>query len=488
MSSKLNISSVTSGYRPIRDGEGYDRFFEKAEDKDRVILRDAEVEETVELIKKVVWKYLSDTTRIAPYLKAATVKESCRNIWEFLYHHIQYKLDEKGLEQLRRPARSWQDRREGIDCDCFSVFVSSILTNLKIPHCFRITRYEQDYFQHVYVIVPTTEGRHYTIDCVLSEFNYEKPFTAKKDFNMNLKGINVAVLSGAPGRNVMDLVNDLEGLENLGAENQAEHQDAVYHHLLQTRQLIASKPHTVSTVEYVPGFLKMLDYAIVNWNTPNREKALSILAKNEDEMNRILGLSGALEDADLDEDWSHLDGMTDEEIIEELNGKKRKEKRQEKKQERQEKKEAKKQAKKDNPKKGFFKKVGEALKKGGKAFLRFNPVTIAARNGFLLAIKLNVKKMASRLKPAYMSLEEAKAAGYTEDQWKKAKDAIVKVEKIFADKLQGKREKLKNAIMKARVKKLNGLSGEDIVLYIKNDSARYFTGNVFCLLRPQFFH
>lgn len=464
MSNRLKISPITSGYRPIKDGKQYKQFFGIAEDRDRVIIEDGDVDETVELMKKVVWKYIDDTKKIANYLQSPSVKDSCRNIWGFLYNHIQYKLDEKGLEQLRRPARSWQDRTTGIDCDCFSVFVSSILTNLKIPHKFRITKYEQDSFQHVYVIVPKADGTYHTIDCVLSQFDYEKPYTAKKDFTMSLNGINVAVLSGAAGRNVMDLVNDLDGLENLGADSKEEQEQALYHHLVQTRQMITSNPNAISTVEYPPAFIKMLDYAIENWNTPNRQKALDILEKNEVALNEHYGLSGLLDDDDTDEDWSRLDGLTDDEIIEELGGKSRTEKKEAKaakKVEKKAKKEEKKKAAESQPKKGFFSKVKEAIKKGGKAFIRFNPLTIAARNGFLLSIKLNVKKMASRLKPAYMTLDEAKKAGYTEDQWNKAKSAIVKIEKTFVDKLMGKREKLKSAIMKARVKKLNGLSGED---------------------------
>ncbi len=464
MSERLKISPITSGYRPIKDGKQYDPFFGIAEDRDRVIIEDGEVDDTVDLMKKVVWKYIGDTKKIAVYLKAASVKETCQNIWNFLYNHIQYKLDQKGLEQLRRPARSWQERKTGIDCDCFSVFVSSILTNLKIPHKFRITKYEQDNFQHVYVIVPREDGGHFTIDCVLSQFDYEKPFTAKKDFTMSLNGINVAVLSGASGPNVMDLVNDLEGLENLGAESEQERMEAMYHHLVQTRRMITENPNAISTVDYPPAFIKMLDYAIENWNTPNRDKALEILSKNEDALNRLNGLSGTLDDEDTDEDWSRLDGLSDEEIIEELGGKSSKEDKAAKKARKEEKKAAraeKNKAEEGKPKKGFFNKMKEALKKGGKAFIRFNPVTIAARNGFLLSIKLNVKKMASRLKPAYMTLDEAKKAGYTEDQWNKAKAAIQKIEKTFVDKLMGKRDKLKSAIMKARTKKLNGLSGED---------------------------
>ena len=167
-------------------------------------------------------------------------------IWDFLFNHIQYKLDQKGLEQLRRPNRSWAERQTGIDCDCFSIFVSSILTNLKIPHEFRITKYNRDEYQHVYVIVPSDGKSGYiTIDCVLSEFNYEKPFTAKKDFTMSLNGINVAVLSGTETDNVFDLVAGLDDLELLGADDEAQRLQTIYDHLVKTRKMIAEKPSLI---------------------------------------------------------------------------------------------------------------------------------------------------------------------------------------------------------------------------------------------------
>jgi hypothetical protein len=169
MSDFLHKASISSGFRHIKDGSWFDRFFSQPEEQDRIIIEDGEVEETVDLMKKVVWKYLDDTKAIARYLKRSTLQSTCQSIWDFLFNHIQYKLDQKGLEQLRRPNRSWADRTTGIDCDCFSIFVSSILTNLKIPHEFRITKYNREAYQHVYVIV-TSNGKsdYITIDCVLN--------------------------------------------------------------------------------------------------------------------------------------------------------------------------------------------------------------------------------------------------------------------------------------------------------------------------------
>ena len=194
MSSKYHIGSITTGYRPIQDGNRYDKYFPKPETQDRIIIEDGEVSDTVDLMKRVVWKYINDTKAIAPILKGSSTKATCQNIWEFLYNNIQYKLDKRGLEQLRRPARSWAERKTGIDCDCFSIFCSSILTNLQIPHAFRITKYGGEHFQHVYVVV-SSGSESIIIDPVLSEFNYEKPFTQKQDFTMNLQGLDVAVLN-----------------------------------------------------------------------------------------------------------------------------------------------------------------------------------------------------------------------------------------------------------------------------------------------------
>lgn len=432
MSNQLNIGSITSGYRPIRDGGAYDRYFAQPEDQDRIIIEDGEVEQTVDLMKRVVWKYIGDTQRIADYLKGRTLLDTCENIWNFLYNHIQYRLDKKGLEQLRRPNRSWAERRQGIDCDCFSIFVSSILTNLKVQHSFRITKYGKDVFQHVYVIVPQ-EREYIIIDCVLNRFNYEKPFTEKKDFAMSLNGINVAVLSGTTPNDVMELVSGIDDNDLLlGADNETQRLQAIYDHLVKTRNMIASKPELINSVEYPPAFLKMLDYAIDNWNTPNREKALEILSKNEDAMNKLNGFEGSPDDPNIEGiDDRFIDLNGDEDYVQGLGSIK-----------------------------SFFKKVGQAAKKGGKFFLRFNPITMSARGGFLIAMKLNLKKMASKIKWGYATKEQAAAKGVSAQDWEKSKKALAKIENLFVDKLQGTRKALKNAVLKGKAGGLNGVEQE----------------------------
>lgn len=134
--------------RHIKNGSEFNYLFPKPQGEEIEIKRDADVSATVAFIPQVVLETLSDTTKISKLLKANTLDETCSNIWHFVYNHIQYAKDKDGVEQIRRPARAWYDRTRGIDCDCYTVFISRILTNLEIPHTYRITKYKnRSYFQ-----------------------------------------------------------------------------------------------------------------------------------------------------------------------------------------------------------------------------------------------------------------------------------------------------------------------------------------------------
>ncbi len=175
--------------RASLDGASYNHLFPVISGKNETIKKYADLNDTVRFIPQAVQSTLHHTARLAPVLKGATLRQTCSNVWHFLYGHIKYLKDEEGKEQIRSPGRSWRDRQQGIDCDCFSVFVSSILKNLGIPHKLRITKYSENRFQHIYPIVPCSGG-YITMDCVTDAFDYEVPFSEKKDFNMELQFLN----------------------------------------------------------------------------------------------------------------------------------------------------------------------------------------------------------------------------------------------------------------------------------------------------------
>lgn len=175
--------------RNIQSGYEYDHLFPASENDNKTIRKNANVYHTVDFIPKVVQETVDQTKRISKLLKGQSLYETCSNIWQFVYRHINYKKDQDGYEQIRSPARTWHDRQQGVDCDCYSVFISSILTNLGIPHILRITKYHRDYFQHIYPIVPAG-NKHITIDCVTDKFDHEVPYSEKKDYPMDLQYLN----------------------------------------------------------------------------------------------------------------------------------------------------------------------------------------------------------------------------------------------------------------------------------------------------------
>lgn len=176
--------------RKIKDGSEFIRLFPKAELENTTVIKNADLEDTMTNIPKVVKRYGYQSRMIADYLNRNNVYESCKNIWHWVYNHIAYWKDKTGYEQLRTPARTFHDRKMGVDCDCYSIFISCILQHLEIPHILRITKYKENHFQHIYPVV-IYGGKEIIMDCVVDAFDFEVPYSEKKDYTMELQ-----VLSG----------------------------------------------------------------------------------------------------------------------------------------------------------------------------------------------------------------------------------------------------------------------------------------------------
>ena len=194
---------VANGKRKISETKQFDAFFAPALGNDPVLIRSkAGIPDTIKLIRKVVSETLPQTKALAAYLKGQNNLATFKNIWDFVYQHIAYEKDVPGVEQIRTPNRVWADRFKGVDCDCYSTFISSILTNLRIPHTLRIAKYTSGYFQHIYVVVPVSKdfynnrqkrNTYIVIDDVKDAFNDEHPYTEIKDtdiIDMDLQLLN----------------------------------------------------------------------------------------------------------------------------------------------------------------------------------------------------------------------------------------------------------------------------------------------------------
>jgi hypothetical protein len=213
----------------VKDGFEYDHYFPRAKLITITKKKGATVSDTLKLIPAVVQETLFHTKRFAKeVIEGETLEETCSNLWHFITDHIAYKKDEDGKEQVRSPARTWHDRKNrdekgkpmGVDCDCYTVFISSVLSNLNIKHKLRITKYNENHFQHIYPVVPLENGRYITIDCVVREFDYEEPYTEKKDTDMDLEYLNgvpdTSNYRTGDAQDFMGMMDEQEALSELG--------------------------------------------------------------------------------------------------------------------------------------------------------------------------------------------------------------------------------------------------------------------------------
>lgn len=406
----------------------------------------ATVFNTLDRIQVIVKDTLEDTRQIAQVLKGRTLQETCKNVFDFLYNHIQYKLDKDGVEQLRRPARSWADRRSGIDCDCYSIFASSILTNLGISHSLRIIELKnKGYYQHIYVVVPDGSGNYrpgtrsgyFTIDPVLDKFNTEAPGITKiSDRIMKVQYLN-GLGNGSEYKSV-----GLAGLGNLSSTSQVE--EEFYGWLGSTleswKNTIKTVPGLVDPLYDEAGLLGAIEYTAANIH-------------DESTYGTIAGFDGQFD--------TELLGLIDSELFGEeyslgktKTGKKPAVFTKIATAAKAVKQTAKEVAQKATSKEAV-KKVADIAKAGAKNVVKYSPITAAARAGFLLAMETNLFQIANQVRWAYANDAQIQAAGVSAADRSKAKEALAKIEKLFVTDLQGKPENLKKAILSGK-QKLSG--------------------------------
>lgn len=224
-----------------------------------------------------------------------------------------------------------------------------------------------------------------------------------------MDGMPIQYLNGVDdellGSTILDIMTGKDLLQGLGSTNPADADKGMYDYLVKTRNVIAARPDMV-TNQNPADALRMYDYAIKYWNTPNRDKALEVLEREE---SKLMGLGAIVYPEGVDGlggFWSSV--------------------------------------------KNVVKKTGQAVAKGAKfvanTVLRFNPISIAARTGVQLALRLNFNKISEKLYPGYLTPAQAQAQGISPEQHQKAIDALNNVKKLYNTVLKGKPDKLQKAI------------------------------------------
>ncbi len=470
------IGYTATSKRSIKPGIAYDRFFPKPTGFTVLLENNGTVQDTVDYCVLIINKTLQDTAKVAPLLKGKTLTETCRNIYDFCYRHYQYSIDRSGIEELRRPSRAWKDRRSGIDCDCFTISVSSILTNLNIPHYLRIVKmYGREYYQHIYVVVPllikadmNRPDNYIVIDPVVSSFNKEAPgITFKKDRYMNgmpihfLNGITTMPLLGTEFNGLGEGSELLDGRALYQGYLRRKKQ-----HLVNTRNQIRKHPHKFRKI-YQPQILAgMYDELIGAWdNETSREATLDKLSGMEENALQpyLQGLGDLIHGTDEElagiinaiDDPVQLEGLGKISLRKKVTGVSKPVKKtgvftKIKNSTRAVKAIAKSAAGKAG--KGI-KRVGgnalKAVKKVARTAIKYNPAVIAIRAGYLLAMKTNFGRLASRAYWAYFPYSEAAKFGVSTGEYSDSLKLKNELENRFV-KIQGKADNIKKVIVSGR--------------------------------------
>jgi hypothetical protein len=390
--------------RTLADGREYNKYFPEARQQDRQELASADEEDTLALIQKVVNRTTDQTARIAKVLRGRTLEETCRNIFEFVYRHIQYKLDEPGNEQIRQPARTWADRFKGVDCDCYTTFISSILTNLGIPHVLRVTAYQRDW-QHIYPIVPldgdvdkyqgsahVDRNEYLAIDCVTDYNNYEVPYSRKKDYIMKLT--ELSGLGEAPTEQKYSI--DAIELGELEIEPVIVRQEVIDGVLVgwdaEGNEYVAQLDGLGNIFKWAKKTVKKAATAVSNTATKVATAVKTTVTKSIPTVIKAISTGGIK---------GGIDALGETAVG-----------------------------------KAFRKTRDGVLNAAGKAihFLNraVNPATILIRNGVLICMKLNVLRVAEKLRLAYLPYAQANAiSGIDQANHTKLTNILKDLEKAY---------------------------------------------------------
>lgn len=106
---------------------------------------------TLEQLKNACKNY-QQVAKLAAHLKGDTELQSAFNVWHWLHTNIKYNYDAPGLEEIRTPARTFADRESGVDCDCLAVFAACLLGAMGYKPRFEIVAFgNSPKFSHIYV-------------------------------------------------------------------------------------------------------------------------------------------------------------------------------------------------------------------------------------------------------------------------------------------------------------------------------------------------
>lgn len=169
----------------------------KPDYKNTLLKKNGKTSDIVDAVMTVYKKDYEQVNDLAKTFETNNIEETCRNIFDYVVDHVQYREDESGVQWVKNPARLIAEGTG--DCKSMAIFSAACLRCLNIPHVFRFVSFNGNKeVTHVYVVAFDEQGKEIIIDPVVRpiQFNKEEKYTYKSDMN----GTNIYYLSGIPKR------------------------------------------------------------------------------------------------------------------------------------------------------------------------------------------------------------------------------------------------------------------------------------------------
>lgn len=116
-----------------------------------------------------------------------TVDEKCESVFAYLVEHVTYRLDDRGVQYIKSPARLLEDGYG--DCKSMTMFIACCLHCMGIRHIIRFVNYDGGkQYTHVYPVAIDEYGNEIILDACEKGidgkilYNYARPYKRKKDF------------------------------------------------------------------------------------------------------------------------------------------------------------------------------------------------------------------------------------------------------------------------------------------------------------------
>lgn len=390
----------------------------------------------IEVVKEATEKSIPQVRRLAMQLKTGNLVTDARKVYQWIDREIRYQKDPAGEEDVKTASRTVSDGYG--DCEDMTILAVALLQNMghRSARAAIIAQHDpRAPWSHIFAVVghkarPSNEPQGYIIDPVPPLTGFDQAATQiSRLMNVNL----------------------LEGVSSIDGVDPDHDSDFV---IAGYGPAIAPTPFTVkmldqqSTIlsglsglsgEAVPGagqHLRKLHALIMCNGLPEQTTLSAIMPYVED-----VDQGGTLvfrNDAPFEAlaEYLELEGNA----LEGISGIGSLRQRLARIKALREKAKAQRQARRANKQPSRF---AQAIKKVAKAAVRFNPATIAIRNGLLLALKLNLFKLSERLIFAYMTGSAAR--NLDQSELRNLKDQRRRLEVTFK-KLGGSQASLERAI------------------------------------------